>query len=115
MAEMKRRARITFKDQKFTINVPDQGQLLALSFAHSSGMEVGDMLGIIGQVVHLSLGDKAWGLFMTGLAKGEYTGQDFQDLVKTIVESVHTVDETREGLDVASTTLRSGTERASDG
>lgn len=80
------RANITFKDQQYTINVPSEGQLLALSFAQGSG--VSELMGVIGEVVHYCVGDKLWATFIKGLASGEYSGEDFTALVSEIMNAV---------------------------
>lgn len=81
------RANITFKGGQYTITLPDEGQLIALSFVAEGGSPV-EMIGVVGQVVHHCVGDTLWKALIRGLATGQYTGEDFTELVTSIMRVV---------------------------
>lgn len=89
MAETQaQRANITFKGGQYTIKVPNEGQLIALSFVAETGAGTAEMLGVVGQVVHHCVGDTLWRALIKGLATGQYTGEDFTELVTAIMRVV---------------------------
>lgn len=88
--------KIQFKGGTYTVARPTQAQAIALAMAEASGGDWTTQVRVLAKILSHCLGAKQWGFFMDGMSDGTYNGQDFMDLVQTLVKTMK--DDTPDGV-----------------